>query len=398
MSKSSAKTNKSGGKRSSRRGEDQSSARQTKKQIALGRREARQNRIIWLSVAALGLLIVVIVSVGLVREVLIRPSTPVALVDGSKIRQDDYQALVRYRRYNTRLNSQELQNGLQALDPTEEGNEFLITFYQQQIEQLQTVLLTIPQTALDELIEDELIRGYADEAGIVVSGDDVEQSIMDDLRRAVSPQSSEPTTDTVQLPTPTPVPQAQLDEFYQNIVENMGLSDREFRSIIQRGLLRSRTQEHLADQIPTTGLVAHAQMIQTDTQEDALAAQERIENGEDVGVVAREMSTDPAAGENGGDLGWITTGQLTSQYGDEWDALVFSLEAGATGLVQGDDTFYVVQVLERDENGPLPDDVLSGRQYNALSEWLAERKSSSHAQIEKLLELGQIPPDPFAGY
>jgi hypothetical protein len=398
MSKSSAKSKSAGSRRSSRKREEQEAAKQTKKQIALGRKEARQNRIIWFGVGALCLLVLIIVLVGVISELLVRPATPVAEVNGVGIRRDDYEALVRYQRHNAYLNIQDLQSGLQSLDPTQEGNEFLITFYQQQLEQLQTALLTIPQTALDELIDDEMIRVMAGEAGIVVSDDDIEQSIMDDLRRAASPQSTETTTDTVQLPTSTPIPQAQLDEFYRNILDSMGLSDKEFRTIVGRGLLRTKVQELLANEVDTTGLVAHVQMIQTDSQEEALAAQERIEAGEDFALVASEVSTDPGSAESGGDLGWITPGQFLSRYGEEWDTLIFSLEPGAIDLAESGEKFYVVRVLEKDENGPLPEEALSERRYNALADWIEEQRASPDVQIDWKLDASLIPSDPLSGY
>jgi hypothetical protein len=398
MSKPSAKSKSAGSKRSTRKREEQEAAKQTKKQIAFGRKEARQNRVIWFGVGALCLLVLIIVLVGVITEVLVRPATPVAEVNGVGIRRDVYEALVRYQRHNMHLNIQDLQSGLQSLDATQEGNEFLITFYQQQLEQLQTALLTIPQTALDELIDDELIRDMASEEGIVVSDDDVEQSIMDDLRRAASPQSTGTTTDTVQLPTPTPVPQAQLDEFYKNVLDSMGLSDKEFRTIVERGLLRTKVQELLASQVDTTGLVAHVQMIQTDSQEEAIAARERIEDGEDFALVAPEVSTDPGSVESGGDLGWITPGQYLSRYGEEWDTLVFSLEPGAIGLVGDGEKFYVVRVLEKDENGPLPEEVLSERRYSALADWIEERRASPDVQIDWKLDASHIPSDPLSGY
>jgi parvulin-like peptidyl-prolyl isomerase len=398
MSKSSAKRKTAGSKRSSRKREEQGAARQTKKQIAIGRKEARQNRIIWFGVGALCLLVLIIILVGVITEILIKPATPVAEVNGVAIRRDDYEALVRYQRHNTRLNISDLQNGLQSLDPNQEGNEFLISFYQNQLEQLQTALLTIPQTALDELIDDELVRDMAAEAGISVSDADVEQSIMDDLRRAVSPQSTETTTGTVQLPTPTPIPQAQLEDFYENILNSMGLSDKEFRTIVERGLLRTKAQELLASEVDTTGLVAHVQMIQTDSQEEAVAARERIEAGEDLALVAQQVSTDPASAESGGDLGWITPGQFLSRYGEEWDTLVFSLEPGAIGLVGDGDRFYVIRVLEKDEDGPLPEEALSERRYSALTDWIEEQRASPDVQIDWLLDASDIPPDPFSGY
>ena len=56
MAKSSSKR-KATAKKSRRKDKTAPVVKQTKKQIAFGKKEARQNRIIWLSVGALGLLI-----------------------------------------------------------------------------------------------------------------------------------------------------------------------------------------------------------------------------------------------------------------------------------------------------------------------------------------------------
>ncbi len=362
----------------------------------MGRKQARQNRIIMLAVAGLAAVIILILAVGLIREFVLKPAEPVATVNGAEIRTDDYQTLLRYRRFNLHANIDELQANLQTIDTTDEANEFLVTFYQQQVQQLQTSLGLAPQETLDEMIEHQLIRQKAEEVGITVTEAEVKQTIDDELRRAFSPAPSTVVTDTEDAPTPTPIPDEQLDQLYQNILDNMGLSENEFEGIIQRNLYRNEVQEYLAGQVVTTGLVVHIQLIETDTEEAATTARQRIELGEEFDVVAREVSTDTQSVENGGDLGWVITGQLAPRYGEDLENLVFSLEPGKLEQVESNGQFYVVQVLERDENGTLPPEVISQRQNNALTEWLAEQKESPDVEIERLLEPDQIPPDPFA--
>jgi parvulin-like peptidyl-prolyl isomerase len=394
MAKSSKK--RSDATSSRRKGETQQ-AKQTKKQIAFGRKEARQNRIIWLSVGVLGLIILLILGYALIQELMLKPAAPVAVVNGTKIQVGDYQDLLQFRRYNTYGNIVNLQNELGTLDTTQEGSEFLTSFYEQQLQQLQTNLALAPQSVLDELIEDELIREKAEESGLTVTDDEVTQTIDEDLQRAAAPPPQVPISDTEQIPAPTPVPQEQLDEIYQNALDNMGLSDKQFRTILKRSLYRTELQDLLASQVMTTGLVVHVQLVQTDTDEEATVALERIESGEDFGLVAREVSTDTLTAENGGDLGWVTTGQLSSRYGEDLDTTVFAMEVGQIEKVQGNGQFYLVLVLERDENGPLPTEVVSLQQNSALSDWLLERKESPEVQIERLLTPDQIPPDPFGG-
>jgi parvulin-like peptidyl-prolyl isomerase len=154
-------------------------------------------------------------------------------------------------------------------------------------------------------------------------------------------------------------------------------------------------QEWFAGQVITTGLVVHLQLIETETEEEALVAQLRIDSGEDFAVVAQEVSTDTLSAEDGGDLGWLATGQLAGRYGEEVENEVFAMDVGKMSVVQSNEMFYLVELLDRNESGPLPEEVVQPLQDNALNEWLEERKTSPEVQIERLLEPSQIPGDPF---
>ena len=383
--------------KSSRKRKDKSKTeRQTKKQIAISRKESRQNRIILASVGVLIAIIIVVLAVGIVQELIIKPGQPVATVNGVKVPAADYQDMVTYNRYNQYVNISNLQNELQDLGASPEENEFIISFYEQQLQQLQSSLAFLPQSTLDEMIDAELIRQKAAEEGVSVSDAQVEETIMEDLRGALSPSPLEPITGTEKLPTPTPVSQKQIDELYSTILDNIRISDSSFREIVRQGLLRQEVADLLADQVPTTGPIASVQLIQTETEEEAESAKERIEGGEEFAIVAQEVSTDTLTAMDGGSLGWITTGQLSSRYGDDLESAAFDSEVGKLVLVESDGMFYVLLVSERDENGPLPEEVLSLRQSSALSDWLEELKASPEVQIEQLLEPDQIPPDPFA--
>jgi parvulin-like peptidyl-prolyl isomerase len=395
MAKTAQRRSSAAGRRTRRKGAAPEVERKTKKQIAIGRKQARQNRIIWLSVGALGLVLLLVLGFGLMQELVMKPATPVAIVNGTKIRADDYATLLNYRRYSLHNNIRDLEAALQSVDTTQEGSDFLVSFYQQQLQQLQSALANVSESTLDEMIQDELVQEKAGALGITVTEADVQQTIDEQLQQAASPPAQTPITDTQESPTPTPVPQEQLDQIYQNALDSMGLTDREFRTIVEQGLYRTRLQEVLASQVPTTGLVVHIEMIQTVTETVATEAQQRIENGEDFAAVAEETSQDAQVQDNGGDLGWVTTGQLSDRYGQPMEDLAFSLDVGQVGMVESDGSFYVVKVLERDENGPLPQEVLTLRQNSALQDWLQQQMESPDVKIERLLTPDQIPPDPY---
>jgi parvulin-like peptidyl-prolyl isomerase len=373
----------------------QQAQRQTKKQIARSRKDARQNRIIMISMIGLAALILLVLGFGVIQELVIKPNRPVATVNGTKIQTDLYQDLVTYYRYNQYTTIANLQQGLQELQASAEDNEFLISFYEQQITQLESQLTTIPDLALETMIEDELIREKAEEEDIVVTQQDARASIEAELREALSP-AQETITDTETLLGSTPVPQADVDELYASILDNIEISKNSFEEIRRRELLRSQLQEFLAGQVPTTGLVVHPQIIETETEEEALAAKARIEAGEEFSIVAQEVSTDTLSVDSGGDLDWVAEGQVSTLYGQELEDAVFGLPVSdELHVLQSGEMFYVLQILERDENGPMPESVLSQLQSNALADWLEERKNSPDVTIERLLEEDQIPADPF---
>lgn len=382
------------GKRSAAKREAASAARQTKKQIAMGRRQARQNRIIWLSIGLLAVVILAILGSGLVREVVMRPATAVATVNGDKVRRGEYEALLTLQRYNLRQGLSELSASLQQLDPADETNQQLISIFQNQMSLYESELASLPSTVLEQLIEDQLVAQKAQELNISISSADVDQQIYDSQTQAL--QQTAPLTDTETVETPTPIPQKELDAAYKASIDAVGISNRDYRAIVQRQLLRIAVQENLASQVPATGLVIHVQQIQADTEEQAAEARSRLEAGEDFATVAREMSTDAQVEETGGDLGWVAPGQNIGLYGQDWDTLISDLEIGAIGQVESHGAFYVVQVLERDDAGALPESVLLQRQNSALSDWLDGQLSSPDVDIVRLLEPDDIPDDPFA--
>jgi parvulin-like peptidyl-prolyl isomerase len=349
-------------KSSKKRKQKGQTTQKTKKQIAISRKEARQNRIIVISLVVLAAIIVSVLAVGLIQELGLKPGEPVAIVNGTKVRKDDYEALVAALSYNLIIN-------LQSIDTSQETADLLTSYYQQQLE-------SMPQVALEQLIEDVLIQEEADKLGLAVTDEEVEQAIF------AQPQVT--VTDTATIPTP--IPQEEMDTRYQASLQQMGISDAQFREIVRRDMLRSKLQDYLANEVATTGLVAHAQIIQTETEQEAQDALSQVKSGDDFAIVAREVSTDTLTAENGGDLGWVTTGQITSRYGEELERNVMSMSPGDIRVVQSNDMWYVVELVDLDQNGPLPEEVVSSRKAAALSDWLAAREASPDVEIERLLD------------
>lgn len=89
----------------------------------------------------------------------------------------------------------------------------------------------------------------------------------------------------------------------------------------------------------------HASHILVNTEEEARNARERVTTGgEDFASVARELSTEPAAKESGGDLGFFGPGSMVAPF----EEAAFALEDGEISQpVQTQFGWHVIKVLER---------------------------------------------------
>ncbi|HRF96576.1 MAG TPA: peptidylprolyl isomerase, partial [Aggregatilineales bacterium] len=105
-----------------------------------------------------------------------------------------------------------------------------------------------------------------------------------------------------------------------------------------------------------TPTLVRASHILVETQAEADAALERINNGEDFGDVAVEISIDPSArGANGDTFAIFTEGQSSGLYiagetRDEIDAAVFAegVEVGdILGPIESRLGFYIIEIQEK---------------------------------------------------
>lgn len=93
-----------------------------------------------------------------------------------------------------------------------------------------------------------------------------------------------------------------------------------------------------------------ARHILVPTEEEAVAAAERIAAGEDFAAVAAELSQDPGSAREGGDLGFFTKDRMVAPFAEA----AFALEPGEVSEpVQSQFGWHVIKVEERREQ-PTP--------------------------------------------
>lgn len=112
------------------------------------------------------------------------------------------------------------------------------------------------------------------------------------------------------------------------------------------------------------------------TEGEAREVKTRLEQGEDLAGLAREISLDLFAKETGGELGQITKGSYTPDF----EQVVFNLEPGQLGgpvfdavrTIKGG--YWVVRAAEEPQMRPLEKSRLEARQQEAFQKWFEEKK------------------------
>ena len=369
----------------------------TRKQLSRRGREERQKRSLYALVGVAALVAVMVLAYGAYQEYIAKPSSPVAIVHGQPIPTRDYQARVRYRRFELASQIATLQQQLAGLDPTNEDQQFLVQYFQQQVQQLQSQSIVLPTQVLDEMIDEELMLQESVRRGISVAPDEMQAEIERLFGFERSPPTPEPTSTTVEgEATPTPVPtiermsQPEFDKSYSEYVlalrREVGMSEQAFRRLFELNVFRTKLQEALAEEMPSSEEQVHARHVLVETEEEAYDVLDRLAAGEDFPDLADEVSLDTAT--DGGDLEWFARGQMVS----EFEEVAFGLEIGGISApVETSFGFHIIEVLDRDPNRPLDEAMLEQRKSAALSEWLAEQRQSE--AVERYWSSALVPSD-----
>jgi parvulin-like peptidyl-prolyl isomerase len=372
----------------------------TRKQVSRREKERRQ-RLNLIGVAvAIGCLILVILGFGVYQELVGKPAAPVAKVNGVPLSTNIYQKRVRLERMMLDANIEMMRTQRSLYDP--EVDTFMLSIIDQQISQLsvQRDLLNT-ESFVDELIQEELIRQAAQEAGVSVSPQEIDRKIEQEFGysgeepTAVPSPSTDTITSTAEItPTevPTPMTRARFEELYGDFLTNLkngtGLTEAEYRDVVEVTLLRGKMEEYVGQQVPTSEPQIRVRHILLDTEEEAQAVLQRLEDGEDFAALATEVSTDTLSAELGGDLGWIPKGQMDTAF----DEVAFNLPVGEiSDVVETPRGFHTILVEDRDDDRELDHDILEQRRSDAFQVWLVDLEAE--AAIERSWSADKVPPE-----
>jgi parvulin-like peptidyl-prolyl isomerase len=371
----------------------------TRKQLSRREKERRQRLILIGLAIGVGCLIAAVLGYGAYQELVAKPATPVATVNGVAIQRHAYEKRVLLQRMNIDAAIQDWQSQ-RALYSSEE-DAWMIDLIDQQISYYYTQRdLVDGEGPVDDMIQEELIRQAAAAQGIAVSPDEIDRAIEEEFgydRDSPTPSPS-PTTTITTTSEVTATEQAtpmSLADFHDQYAETLsalkertGLTESDYREIMRTRLLTEKMEEFVGEQVPTSELQVRARHILVETQEEADAVLERLGQGEDFAAVAMEVSTDTTSGEEGGELGWFPMGVMDTAF----EEAAFSLGVGElSGVVESSYGFHIIQVEERDEDRELDADMLAQRKSEAFQVWLENLEAE--ADIVKYWSEDMVPPE-----
>ena len=206
---------------------------------------------------------------------------------------------------------------------------------------------------LTTLTEEEFIRQGATRYGIEVTPDEIDELIRD-IARGENETISE----------------SEFKAWYRNALNEIKLSDAEYREWLGTILLADRLNAYFVERIPTVAEQVHLHIIVLSSPEDADAAKARIEEGEDFSELARELSIDEESAEQGGDIGWWPQGALEPNLG----YVAFNVEIGQVSdlvLIDEEGQIYAIcMITERQSARDVEEDKLEVLKDIIFQEWL----------------------------
>jgi len=343
----------------------------TKKQLSRWQKQKRQERLALAFVVGVVALVVLVLGFGYYQENVAKPNAPIARINGTPISANTWvKAMVlQSRNLDQQLTYWENQRlSMSSADPdTQAYLQSLIDQQEQQLTQAkQQLIFTVP----DDLMAAELIRQEAQKRGLVVTPEEVQAALVEIFQ----PPAQQPVTDTASTtPTPTPIPANAWQQNYKDFLASLKISEAEYQELVLLpGLQRDKLQRALSETVPASGEQIRISHIVTDTEEAAKGILQRVQAGEDFAALAKELSSDSATTEIGGDLGWYPRGILTTEYGKAFEDAAWSLQKGqvVTAPVQTYFGYHIIKQTDRDANRPYDADKLSQLQENALNDWL----------------------------
>jgi len=389
----------------------------TRKHLARAEREARQQRWLLISIAAVVIVAIGLVGYGFLDERVIKQQQPVAQVNGKNITTADFQKRVRYTRaqITSQYNQLQAQREQFASDPS-------LSYFTQQIDQQLTSLqsqlsspVSLGGQVINSMVEEELIRQEAAKRGISVPPAEVQTAIEHNLfdfyrvpPTATPAPTASPTpiasptplpTPTVSItptatpeptftpePTATPVTEQAYNTMYSNYVAQLaqfGMTKDDLYALMESDLLRTKLTESFGKSVPTSVDQVEFHYLNFETEEGAQAAEAQLKSGLSFDDLYQRVQAGQVVSATGNILPWTPTDELTQTIGLKFGEVVLSLGISQTSQIVTDTTGIGYFIFRQDGRTSLPltDSQIQSRQQTAFQDWLTSQRNGSGVNL-----------------
>ncbi|MFJ7649714.1 peptidyl-prolyl cis-trans isomerase [Lysinibacillus sp. NPDC097279] len=223
---------------------------------------------------------------------------------------------------------------------------------------------------LDTLINNKIIELEAKKEDITVS-DDAIQAEYDELVESYGGEDSlQETLDANGLTKESVKDNIRMYQLTKDVIAaSIDISDEELTQYFEENKDDYGQQEQVA-----------ASHIFLEDEATAKEVEAKITAGEDFAELAKAYSVDTDTSEDGGDLGYISRGQMDEQF----EEAAFALEKGAvSGVVQSAEGYHIIKVTEKvpaeeatfeDVKDEVYETVLETRINEEYMTWLTEKQ------------------------
>lgn len=402
----------------------------TRKQQNRVLREQRQRSAITLVTIAIAAVVVLVIGYGVLDLTVLQKNKPVAVVDGTKITLTDFQARVRYDRYQLIQNSLSLQQYAQMFSFDQNSANYFTQQIQSNLATLNNEK-TMGDQVVQELINDVVIAKQAAKMGITVSDAEVDKAFQEAFGfyangtptpAPTQPPVSTPTMNAQQMTlippaatatatatatagptfTPTTAPTAtptvnpnatatltptaeptatpytvegftkNYNDYVASLEKDAQFSAAQFREIFKARLLYDKVLEEVTKDVSPSEEVIWARHILVATKEEADKIEADLKAGQDWTALAAQYSTDTSNKDKGGDLGWFGKTAMVTEFSDA--AFALTQIGQISDPVQTSFGWHVIQLLGR-ETRTASSDVLTQMKQEKFTSWLAEIKA-----------------------
>lgn len=210
---------------------------------------------------------------------------------------------------------------------------------------------------IDSLIMVKLLDRYAEENGITVTGEDVNQQIEQIVQSYESETEFEEDIKSMGINR----------EFLENEIRNQIIQSKVYGEntadiIVTDEQVREYYEENKSTLFTTPTRIRVSHILakfpwiddqgeetaegRTEAREKIEFVKEKLDDGAEFGDMARQYSDDSATSTDGGDLGFISKGQMVEEFEKE----VFSLKVGDTSdIVETEFGYHLIKVFDREE-------------------------------------------------